>query len=145
MMTTSDVPKPPSLHWVLVLALAVVTFGLFSVVWMFVQARWVMRFDAKPKAIYVLAIGVPVIFAMAFLNELALGANELVDLLGNLIALAVVVTAYFDMRAAIEAKFNLNLSGPMTFFFNVLYLQYHMRLIAKGEHVPYSQNMLNLS
>ena len=120
--TIDTVPKPPSLHWAIVLLLAIVTLGLFSIVWMFVQALWVKRFDAKPKAIRVLAVGIPVVFALAFVNEFALGANEFVDLLGRLVGAATILVAYFDMRAAIETQFKVNLSGAMTFFFSVLYL-----------------------
>jgi hypothetical protein len=35
------------------------------------------------------------------------------------------------------------LSGILTFFFNVIYLQYHLRRIAKGRHTPRSASMLS--
>jgi hypothetical protein len=47
------------------------------------------------------------------------------------------VWSYLSMRQSVEARFDLNLSGIMTFFFTVFYLQYHMTSIAKGEHCPY--------
>jgi hypothetical protein len=52
------------------------------------------------------------------------------------------VWSYFWMRSAIEDRFDLDLSGVMTFFFNVLYLQYHMRRIARGEHTPRWQSVV---
>ena len=47
------------------------------------------------------------------------------------------IWSYLSMRQSLEARFALNLSGILTFFFTVFYLQYHMTRIAKGEHSPY--------
>src|SRR5580704_205997 len=84
----SPYPPPPSLHWGIVLAIDIVTCGLFSlggfVIWL---------------------IGV------------------------------------FSMKASIEEHFNtvepigLQLSGVMTFFFNVIYFQYHFTEIARAKQV----------
>ena len=138
-----DTPKPPSLHWGIVLALSLLTGGLFAAVWMFVQAAWVRRFDPKPRALYILAIGFSVVFLIALTtDENQGGIQALLALIGDLVGFATVITAYFDMRSAIEARFNLRLSSPMTFFFNVIYLQYYMRRIARGEHVPHSDRIL---
>ena len=41
-----------------------------------------------------------------------------------------VTWAYFWMHGAMEKRLGLNLSFVMTFFFNMLYLQYHMTEIA---------------
>jgi hypothetical protein len=53
-----------------------------------------------------------------------------------------VTWAYFSMRSVIETRFGIALSGIMTFFFNMLYLQYHMTSIAEGEHAPRTHSAL---
>lgn len=135
-------PKPPSLHWVVVLLLAVVTWGLFALVWMFVHAVWIRRIDPKSKALYVLAGGIAFLLVGGFISGLMGDSSEGLELLVQLVWLIAVLVAYFDMRAAIEVRYDLDLSGILTFFFNVLYLQYHMRRIAKGEHTPRAARML---
>jgi uncharacterized protein DUF4339 len=137
-------PMPPSLHWALVLLFAVLTCGLFSVVWMFIQAAWVRRIDPTCKALFVLAVGIPLQFILSIGSGLA-GGGEGKELLNGLALVAGLVTtiwSYFWMRSAIEDRFDLDLSGLMTFFFNVLYLQYHMTRIAKGEHAPRWQSVV---
>jgi hypothetical protein len=127
-----DAPRPPSLHWVLLLVLTLVTFGFFGIFWMFVQAWWVKKIDAKPKAIYVLALGLPISFMLGFTAGIT--GDRSLEFLSNVVSWVTVIVAYFDMRAAIEVRFGMNLSGILTFFFGLFYLQYHMRKIAHGEH-----------
>jgi hypothetical protein len=121
--------KPPSLHWAVVLLLAIVTVGWFALVWMFVHAVWIRRIDPKSRALFLLAGGVAVLLIRGFTD-----AGEATQLLLQLVWVIVALVAYFDMRAAIEVRYGVELSGIMTFFFSVLYLQYHLRLIAKGQH-----------
>src|SRR5258708_30053318 len=40
-------PMPPNLHWGLVLLLSLFTFGLFGLVWIFVEASFVKRLDPR--------------------------------------------------------------------------------------------------
>jgi hypothetical protein len=127
-----DTPRPPSMHWALLLVLTLVTLGFFGIFWMFVQAWWVRKFDPTPKALYVLAVGLPVSFMIGMIAGVA--ESDAIEFLSNLVSWVTVLVAYFDMRAAIEVKFRMNLSGIMTFFFGLFYLQYHMRKIAHGEH-----------
>ena len=42
--------------------------------------------------------------------------------------------AYILMRRSIEDKFSVSLGLFMTILFNFIYLQYHLRRIAKGEY-----------
>ena len=115
-------PKPPSLHWGLVLMFTVLTLGLFGLVWMFVHAAWVKHIDPTCNALYVLAVGIPL--------ELFLGFAGRAEGLASLVGLIAVTWAYFWMHGAMEKRFGLNLSFVMTLFFNMLYLQYHMTEIA---------------
>jgi hypothetical protein len=133
-------PRPPSLHWALLLVLTLVTIGFFGIFWMFVQAWWVKKIDPKPKAIYVLALGLPISFVLGF--AAGISDNPSLEFLSNVVSWVAVLVAYFDMRAAIEVRFNMNLSGIMTFFFGLFYLQYHMRKIAHGEHDRASARLL---
>jgi hypothetical protein len=58
------------------------------------------------------------------------------DLLAALAGAVATTWAYFLMRSVMENRFGMALSGIMTFFFNLLYLQYHMTAIAEGDHAP---------
>ncbi|MDP9323251.1 MAG: DUF4234 domain-containing protein [Acidobacteriota bacterium] len=118
-------PKPPSLHWALVLLLTFLTCGLFGIVWMFVQAVWVRRIDPTCNALFILAVGIPLQIIVGLAGH---------ELLATLVGAVATTWASFQMRSVIEARFGIALSGVMTFFFNVFYLQYHMTAIAEGEH-----------
>jgi hypothetical protein len=131
-------PKPPALHWAIVLVLALVTWGLFAGIWMFVHAVWVKRIDPKSKALYVLAGGLAFALFVGIISGITGGGDAGPALLVRLAWIAAVLVAYFDMRAAVEVRFGVELSGILTFFFSVFYLQYHLRLIAKGQHTPRS-------
>ena len=136
-------PKPPSLHWAIVLVLAIVTWGFFALVWMFVHAVWIRRIDPASKALYVLSGGLALVLVVGFGLGVTGVDSAPIELLAQLGWTIAALVAYFDMRAAIEARYSVELSGIMTFFFNVLYLQYHLRRIAKGEHTPHYSRLLS--
>jgi hypothetical protein len=119
-------PMPPSLHWVFVLLLTVLTLGIFGVVWMFVHARWVRRIDPTCNALFLLAVGIPLQIVFELNGH---------GLLGALLGAVATTWAYFSMRSVVEDRFGMALSGIMTFFFNLLYLQYHLTGIAEAEYV----------
>jgi hypothetical protein len=132
------VAPPPSLHWGLVLLFSVITCGIFSMAWMFVQAVWVKKVDPESRAIPVLAVGVAFGVAFAVAAARAQGeAKEALNMLGNLAQVVAFVTAYFSMRSSLEGYFNedepigLRLNGLMTFFFGLFYFQYHFTRIAR--------------
>jgi hypothetical protein len=130
-------PVPPGLHWALVLLFGVLTCGIFTCIWIFVQAAFVnkLRTNSKPLVLY--AIGMGGIFVgdvLAVLNDSGALA------LGGLMVLGcavVLIVAHFSMKSALEEyytrvePYNLRLSGVMTFFFNTLYFQYHLGQIAE--------------
>jgi hypothetical protein len=147
-------PIPPSLHWALVLLLGMFT-GLFTTVWMFIQAAFVKKIDPQSKATMLYIAGlvavlagsfVAVIFAIIVAPRLqnqdpsaaALGIGlGLVMMLVMLAGTALFIAGTFNMRSSMLRYYNtvepinLRLSGLMTFFFNVLYFQYHFSRIAK--------------
>jgi hypothetical protein len=147
--------SPPSLHWAIVLLLSWITWGIFGTVWMFVQSSWVKKIDPHNKAtgyyvgslvfaVLAASVSVPYAFARAIAGENVIG----VALLGFLIWLAIIailavascvfaVAGILSMKRAMERYYTatepigLRLSGPMMFFFNSIYLQYHFTRIAE--------------
>lgn len=141
---------PPSLHWGLVLVLSFVTGGLFGMIWFFIQASYVKRIDPTSKARMLLVVSI--LLSVAYVVVAVAGAlvaaagSETAGIaalaalaLGMLLLLAGMVcmlVAVFGMRSSLVTYFNsvepinLRLSGVMTFFFNMLYFQYHLSRIA---------------
>jgi hypothetical protein len=137
-------PDPPNLHWALVLLIGCFTCGLFLLVWMFVQAAWMRKVDPRSKALsyYVAAIVVYVIMIGGEVTMMMSGAtgvpsSTISGVVGvcSLAYFVLLMVAIFSMRSSMEEHFNgpepigLQLSGVMTFFFNILYFQYHFTRI----------------
>lgn len=134
-------PAPPALHWGWLALLSLVTLGLLPVVWMFIQSAWVKRLNRRSQAPVMLAVAVVVLFVGSFVAGAVAAsdrdAGNVISLIVQLPYLVLYQTAYFDMRRSMEhyfekvAPLGLTLSGPMTFFFNMLYFQYHFRRLAE--------------
>jgi hypothetical protein len=140
----SPYPDPPNLHWALVLLIGFFTCGLFMIVWMFVQAAWMRKVNPRSKALtyYIVAMVIYVVMIVAEVAMMIASSNGtpsvgLVALCGllGLVYFVMILIAIFTMRSDIEQHYNgpepigLSLSGVMTFFFNVLYFQYHFTRI----------------
>jgi len=141
----SPFPPPPNLHWGICLLLSIVTCGIFSVVWIMVEALWVKKVQPASKAVTYFAIVIG-LYALSFVLSIS-GAvsatrtghtdSSLQGIQGILSVgiLIMWIVGAFNMRDAIEDHFNsaepigLSLSGVMTFFFNVWYFQYHFTKI----------------
>lgn len=138
---------PPSLHWAVVLVLSMFT-GIFGTIWAFVQAAWVKKIDPQSKAIalYVVWAVTLVIFMFCWVAGAAMvstGQNNTgAGLMGfaafvYFVGLVFLMVGVFSVRRSMLNYYNsvepinLRLSGVMTFFFNILYLQYHMTRIAR--------------
>jgi len=129
------------LHGVIVLLLGVVTCGLFSIVWVFVQANFIRKIDAKSNATVMLILYIVLSLVD---NVLVLGAESqepslgfaLLSLAMTLGAIVCFLVGVFAMRSSLEEYYNstenirLNLSVVMTIFFNILYFQHHLKRIA---------------
>jgi uncharacterized protein DUF4339 len=132
-------PNPPNFHWVLVLVLSLLTRGLFSDIWLIVEASWVRKVTNSTKDIF-LAVGA---LASMFAGLVLLVAGDGTDvapmmalgwvlLLGSLVLR---IVAVFSIRSSIQDHYNtaepinLSLSGVMTFFFGAIYFQYHFNQI----------------
>lgn len=118
----SSAPVPPDFHWAAVFVLGLVTFGLFSLVWLCIEASFVKKI--KPTSNFVLFL-----------------VLALIPGLGIVFA----IIGIFKMRDAIQEYYNtvepinLRLSGVMTFFFALLYFQYHFSRIAQWKQTGYLQ------
>ncbi len=136
------------MHWAVVLILAWITGGLAGIVWAFKQAGFVKKIDPSSKAVLTLALCVVVVVAQVVLIIISMGAaysgsasgagaSAGLAMLLNLVALVLSLVTMFGMRSSIVRYYNtvepinLRLSGVMTFFFNILYFQYHFSRIAE--------------
>jgi len=131
-------PNPPRLHWGWVLALSIVTFGLFGAVWMFVQAIWVKKMSGHSKAFWWTLAYMLFIPAM-FLMGIVIGVVALIthtpvetltpflDLLARLGGLLMYIFAAFTLSGELQREpIGIPLSGVMVFFFGAIYFQYHL-------------------
>jgi hypothetical protein len=130
-------PLPPGLHWALVLLFGIMTCGIFSYVWMFIQASYVKKIRPDANCLLLYGIGIPGMILGSILR-IAAAADESIRGLSTLIELAgavVFIVGNFSLRNSLEDYYNsveplnLQLSGVMTFFFHVLYFQYHLTWI----------------
>jgi hypothetical protein len=146
----SPYPPPPNLHWGICVLLTIITCTIFGWIWAFVQAVWVRKVQPNSKGLilYSIAAGIHVlsiVFGFYFGITLGLQGGDtsvlktpeflIIERLIRLAILIVVILGNFSMRESIEEHFNtaepigLSLSGVMTFFFGILYFQYHFTKI----------------
>ena len=114
---------------------SIVTCGIFGIAWMFIQASFVKKIDAASKAMQMyLAYIAIILLSGIFLSSFTAGLTILP--LIQLGAMACFWIGAFGMRQSLLNYYNsvenvgLRLSGVMTFFFSVLYFQYHLTRIA---------------
>jgi hypothetical protein len=133
-------PAPPRLHWGWVLALSIVTIGIFGIIWIAVQSYWVKKAtkNGKPFAwslayliflafVFVLAVTVDALTGMGKLGDNAANLKVLVDLTTRLGGLVLYLASAYTLKGALEAEpIDIPLSGVMTFFFATVYFQYHL-------------------
>ncbi len=139
----NEIPLPPSLHWGLVLFFTMITFGIFGLVWSFIQANWIRKIDSQSKVTWLLVIALICFFIgeplyLTSLFALHHGSSGLVGL-GALLLFArwiLYLVAYFSMAKSIErqlASQGLPLAiGRITlFFFPMYYLQAQLSWLAR--------------
>lgn len=143
------VPLPPNLHWsvLLVRYLSELPYAIFkifsvvSVVWMFIQANWARKLSGKNTALVLVAMEVTGLLSGSFLAGISVvvhmrglaGIGTFIIFAGAICG----IVAAFKIRDAMEEYYTtvenigLSLSGAMTFFFGVIYIQYHINRIAR--------------
>lgn len=129
-------PAPPDMHWAAVLLLSMVTCGIFGLVWFYKQAAFVKRLDPRNQAIQFFFGYIAVLFASILISFMGrLTTLLIINFLLPWAALALLLAAVFSMRTVLQRHYNtvenigLRLGPVMTFFFNMLYFQYHFSRI----------------
>ena len=132
---SKPMPKPPRVHWGIILALQIVTLGLFSPVWLIVQSNWVRRVNGKSSAFWwaiVYASMLPALFLLGVIealvgvqpNDPPMVAFLLIFRIGIIVA---ALGALFVLRSELESTpISIPLGGVATFFLGVIYFQYHL-------------------
>ncbi|MBL0158624.1 MAG: hypothetical protein IPP47_16190 [Bryobacterales bacterium] len=113
--------------------LSIVTCYLFAMVWMFVEATYARKLRTSSNPLLFYGLGVPLAFLAGFMSvsPALRGLSSLIQLAGGVL----IICGHFSLKNALEEHYNhvepinLHLSGVMTFFFNVIYFQYHLSRI----------------
>lgn len=128
---TERVALPPNLPWWVLLILVVLTRQIFNLIWALVQANWARKLSGNNKPLVLVAM-YPAGFAAGVLT---MALNPRAAALGTIFILAgaiMLLLGVFSIKAAMEQYYRttenigLVLSGPMTFFFGTVYIQYHI-------------------
>jgi hypothetical protein len=135
-------PDPPDLHWALVLVLGMC--GIFTLVWLFVISSYAKKIDPNSRGTLYYALGIGslvllyVFFGIGMSTSHRSEPPEALLVLMGVMYIATFVLMYmghYNIRASLENHFNtaepinLRLSGVMTFFFSIIYFQYHFNRI----------------
>lgn len=149
-----NAPKPPSLHWAIVLLLTIVTFGLFGLVWMFIQASFVRRIDPANRALFQILVGVLLVAVQILLGvmvavTIARGGQGtdlgMVMTMLRMFEFIMFLSAYWQIRATLEKHYGIALNGVLTLLFNVYYVQYHLTKLAGAQGVAVRGPVMPLS
>jgi hypothetical protein len=133
-LAAEEGPMPIGLHWGIVLLLTIVTFQIFSLIWLLVEAAFVHRLRTGHKPLIWYSIGITLILLSGFFSGLGREYLAFLPLL-QLVGAGFLIAGHYSIKFALEEYYNavepygLYLSGGMTFFFNVFYFQYHFRKI----------------
>lgn len=133
------------MHWAVVLILSGVTCGLGGLVWSFKEAFFVKKIDPSSKCVMMLMIAFLAMMVQVVIYFIALDSGSMetmaaastIVLLLNLVIIVTALIGVFGMRSSLVRYYNsienigLKLSGVMTFFFSILYFQYHFSRIAE--------------
>lgn len=134
-LPVETVALPPNLHWGILFLIDLLTRFLFNFIWAFVLANWARKLDRESSALILVAM-----YPAGFLAGIFTAMNRplaplaAVFIFGGTIAY---VFGIFKIKAAMESYYTstenigMQLSGPMTFFFSTIYLQYHVNKVAK--------------
>jgi hypothetical protein len=137
----SYAPVPPDFHWALVLLIGFFTCGLFIWAWLIVEAAFVKKIKPGSNALIFAILTVCSGFLGVFINGISGAMNHgQSNPLGGLLSFAGLIfyiVSAFQIKSDLEEYYNsvepirLQLSGVMTFFFNVYYFQHHFSRIAQ--------------
>jgi len=114
-------------------------------VWSFKEAFFVKKIDPSSKCVMMLMIAFLAMMVQVVIYFIALDSGSMetmaaastIVLLLNLVIIVTALIGVFGMRSSLVRYYNsienigLKLSGVMTFFFSILYFQYHFSRIAE--------------
>ena len=121
------------------LLFTLLTLGVFYIVWVFIQATWIKKIDPKSNAMAMMVIYIVLVMVGELISRAnaegspAAAAGGLLVLIGTVVS----IVGIFSMRRSMLDYYDkvepigLRLSGALTFFLGVFYLQHHMTRIAK--------------
>lgn len=142
---------PPRLHWGWVFLLGVVTFGLFFVIWLIIQANWAQKVLPRPSKALPFSVGLSIAWVLLEGANITMhvisggplqGMMALAYLLTLLIYFILYVIASFTLRSELQAQpIGIPLSPVMTFFFSSIYFQYNLMDygLSREEQLAFSQ------
>jgi len=147
------VPLPPNLHWawlLLILLSSIPHLGIlafFGFAWRLVQANWARKLSGSNTALVLSAMFPIGALSGGFVIGISRAAGmEALAAIGGLLVLGgwvCMIIGIFKVRSAMEEYYNtvenigLSLSGAMTFFFSVIYIQFHINRIARWKKTGY--------
>jgi hypothetical protein len=128
------------------------SYGVFILIWVIVEVRFVKRIDPRhkisewfvPWLLFYVAGGM--LLAVALNSDYTTPAFYALAILFCLLALLFYQIGFFRMRQSLERYYTtvepigLKLSAPMTFYFSLVYFQYHFHRIAGRIARPVSRN-----
>jgi hypothetical protein len=134
------------IHWGWVLIPGVMTYGLFLLLWLLVQAQWVSQIKGRSKAVPWAVANLcflPFLFlaliAAASMDDSATGVRPLP--VSFAIAVGIVLALYFTTISKLRtelraAPFGMELSGPKCFLGGPIYFQAKFRAYGKTPLEP---------
>jgi hypothetical protein len=142
-------PDPPDFPWWGVLLLAIVTGGLFAVIWDVVESAWLRRIDRSSIAVWfylanaiVFCCRLPAIAHTVWYNVSGYPVSvEVSHSHLGLLSFALFFLTRYIFRSELLRHFNgpepigLRLGPILTFFFGGLYFQYHFNRINEVKRI----------
>jgi hypothetical protein len=130
---------PPNLPWWILLILSLFTRQLFNFIWALVQANWARKLCGSNTPLVLVAM-----YPAGMISGLvALAIRQPgFQALGPVLIFAGIIfyiVGIFNIKSAMEAYYNstenigMQLSPVMTFFFGIVYIQYHVNDLARGK------------
>lgn len=130
----ASLPRPPSMHWFLVVLLSCLTFGIFTWIWMFVQSSWVKKIDRTSSARELFVAAVVLVIVGAFVG----GPTIKAPMIGGVLTIAacvLIVVGCFSVARSLREEgarrgLPVEIGGITLFFFQSFYLQGQLTWLA---------------
>lgn len=130
---------PPNMNWIVVYLLGAVTGGIFMIIWFFKELGFVEALDPsnQSRKQFYIALGcLGAYILMIILSIFTGGLTGILALAALIGEIYFGIKSVFGMKRSLEYYYNsveniqLRLSPVMTFFFSIIYFQYHFTRIA---------------